>query len=45
MTTTPGQILERSDQQLLEDLIVDNPDLERLEGLLDQFNIFEAMGA
>ena len=45
MTTTPGQILERSDQQLLEDLIVDNPDLERLEGLLDQFNIFEATGA
>ena len=45
MTTTPGQILERSDQQLLEDLIVDNPDLERVEGLLDQFNIFEAMGA
>lgn len=30
--------------QLLEGLVVDNPDLERLEGLLDQFNIFEAVG-
>lgn len=29
----------------LENLVVDNPDLERLEALLDQFNIFEAMGA
>jgi len=30
---------------LLESLIVDNDDLERLEALLDQFNIFEALGA
>ncbi len=29
----------------LESLVVDNPDLERLEALLDQFNIFEAIGA
>lgn len=31
--------------QILESLVVDNPDLERLEALLDQFNIFEAIGA
>jgi hypothetical protein len=29
----------------LQDLVVDNPDLEKLESLLDQFNIFEAIGA
>lgn len=29
----------------LEDLIIDNPDLERLEELLAQFNIFEVLGA
>jgi hypothetical protein len=34
-----------SDLQALERLVVDNPDLERLEALLDQFNIFEAIGA
>ena len=34
-----------NDLALLESLIVDNPDLERLESLLDQFNIFEALGA
>ena len=33
------------DLALLEALIVDNPDLEQLEALLDQFNIFEALGA
>ncbi|MCL5257176.1 MAG: PD-(D/E)XK nuclease family protein, partial [Chloroflexi bacterium] len=33
------------DQKALEALIVDNPDLERLEALLGQFNIFEAIGA
>ena len=33
------------EQALLESLIVDNPDLERLEALLDQFNIFEALSA
>lgn len=30
---------------LLEDLVVDNPELERLESLLEEFNIFEALGA
>jgi hypothetical protein len=34
-----------NDLALLESLIVNNPDLERLESLLDQFNIFEALGA
>ena len=32
------------DQRDLEALVVDNPDLEKLEALLDEFNIFEAMG-
>jgi hypothetical protein len=32
------------DRQALEALVVDNPELERLEALLDQFNIFEAVG-
>lgn len=32
-------------RKALEALVVDNPDLERLEALLDQFNIFEAIGA
>lgn len=29
----------------LECLIVDNPELEQLETSLDQFNVFEALGA
>jgi hypothetical protein len=29
----------------LQDLVVHNPELERLESLLDRFNIFEALGA
>ena len=33
-----------TDRQALEELIIDNPDLERLEALLDEFNIFEAIG-
>lgn len=39
MTSHPSSL------SLLEALIVDNPDLERLESLLAQFNIFEALGA
>ena len=35
----------RNDRKALEALVVDNSDLERLEALLDQFNIFEAIGA
>lgn len=34
-----------TDRQALEALLVDNPELEQLERLLDQFNIFEAIGA
>jgi hypothetical protein len=30
---------------LLEALVIDNPELEKLEALLDEFNIFEALGA
>lgn len=33
------------DRALLEAFVVDNDDLERLEALLAQFNIFEALGA
>lgn len=32
------------DRKALEALVVNNPDLERLEALLDRFNIFEAVG-
>lgn len=32
------------DRKVLEALVVNNPDLERLEALLDRFNIFEAVG-
>jgi hypothetical protein len=37
---------EQTEQDLkaLEAFVVDNPELERLEALLDQFNIFEAIG-
>jgi hypothetical protein len=31
-------------QKLLEQFVVNNADLERLESLLNQFNIFEAVG-
>jgi hypothetical protein len=34
-----------SDRKLLEAFVIDNPDLGRLETLLDQFNLFEALGA
>ncbi len=37
---TPFEI----NQKDLEALVVENPDLEKLEALLDEFNIFEAMG-
>jgi hypothetical protein len=33
------------DTKALETFVVDNPDLERLESLLGQFNLFEALGA
>ncbi|MCK5600564.1 PD-(D/E)XK nuclease family protein, partial [Candidatus Pacearchaeota archaeon] len=34
-----------ADYKALEQFVVDNPDLEELEGHLEQFNIFEALGA
>jgi hypothetical protein len=33
------------DLTLLESFLIDNPEFERLETLLDQFNIFEVLGA
>jgi hypothetical protein len=36
---------EEDIRQLLEAFVVDNTDLERLESLVTQFNIFEAIGA
>ncbi len=36
---------DKANFKALEDLLVDNPDLEKLESLLEQFNIFEALGA
>ncbi len=38
-------ISELTNHKMLAELVVNNPDLERLETLLDQFNIFEAIGA
>lgn len=35
----------RSDHEVLEDFVLKNPELNELEGLLDQFNVFEAMRA
>ena len=34
----------QTDEQALTELVFDNADLERLESLLDEFNIFEAIG-
>lgn len=34
-----------TDQKALEAFLLDNPDLGQLEALLDEFNIFEAIGA
>ncbi len=39
------QDIENLNRKSLESLVVDNPDLERLEQLLGQFNVFEAIGA
>ncbi len=36
--------MEGHQQKALEYLVVDNTDLERLETLLDQYNVFESMG-
>jgi hypothetical protein len=34
-----------TDQKALEAFLLDNPELGQLEALLDEFNIFEAVGA
>jgi hypothetical protein len=44
MLAEQGRQKRLSDREVLEELIVDNPDLEQLEALLDEFNIFEAIG-
>ncbi len=38
-------ITQTADQQALETFLLDNPELAQLETLLDEFNIFEAIGA
>lgn len=38
-------MIDNTDYKALEQFVVDNPDLEELEGHLEQFNIFEALGA
>jgi hypothetical protein len=43
--TSDVQTVERSDRDALESFVVDNSDLRRLESLLTEFNIFEAIGA
>jgi hypothetical protein len=35
----------QADRQALEAFLLDNPELSKLEALLDEFNIFEAVGA
>jgi len=36
--------LSKDERKMLEELIINNPDLERLESLLGEFNIFDAIG-
>lgn len=43
MESTSG--IDSDTIKFLEDLIINNPDLEKLESMLDRFNIFEALGA
>jgi hypothetical protein len=43
---TDVKMQSNTDQlQILQDLIINNPELEQMETLLAQFNIFEALGA
>jgi hypothetical protein len=42
---TSHQSTSERDYKAIESLVVDNPDLERLELLLEEFNMFEAIGA
>ena len=43
--TTEGPIQQAASVALLESLVVNNRELEKLEALLAQFNIFESLGA
>lgn len=43
MKTLATNMGEESPRQLLERLVVDNPELERLEATVDSFNPFVAM--
>jgi hypothetical protein len=46
VTSTEAELIpDAQARTALEAFITDNPELERLEGLLAQFNIFEAIGA
>jgi hypothetical protein len=45
MSTPAVQPPPESDRRALEAFVVENAELERLEALLDQFNLFEAIGA
>ena len=40
----PSELGEKEQKHLLEDFVVGNPDLARLETELAQFNLFEAIG-
>jgi hypothetical protein len=42
---TASNTSESGEKKALEAFVVNNPDLERLEGLLATFNVFEALGA
>lgn len=42
---SPQQATVDNDRRALEEFVVNNPELEQLETVLGQFNIFEALGA
>ena len=39
------RIMNKTDKEILEEFVVENRDLDKLESLLAEFNIFEAIGA
>lgn len=45
MTNPTAPVSETQARSVLEAFVTENPELERLESLLAQFNIFEALGA
>jgi hypothetical protein len=36
-------MVDGEDIKLLEDFVLNNPELEKLENMLDQFNVFETL--